>query len=232
MAEIFVYLKTFFVSQLLARGACMFNVCPGCGEYTDAKEIINPPGRAICTICGYERQFLSLPLFVITGASGSGKTTVALELVAGSNDFVVLDQDILWNDAFNEPVNDYQFFRNTWLRMVKNINQAGKPVVLIGSATPEQYESCVERRYISRIHYLALVVEPAELERRLIARPGWRKSGSPENLERMLDFNNWLFENASKTEPKMTLLDTSLITLQETVKSVQGWLRERISGVR
>ena len=72
----------------------MFNVCPGCGEYTDAKEIINPPGRAICTICGYERQFLSLPLFVITGASGSGKTTVALELVAGSNDFVVLDQDI------------------------------------------------------------------------------------------------------------------------------------------
>lgn len=202
----------------------MFNVCPGCGEYTDVKEIINKPVRAVCPVCGHERQFLSLPLFVITGASGSGKTTAALELITTTHDFVILDQDILWNEAFNEPESDYRAFRNTWLRMVKNIHQAGKPVVLFGSAIPQQYEPCIERRYVSSIHYLALVCEPSELERRLVERPNWRRSGSPDNLERMIDFNRWLSENASKTDPKMTVLDTTRTTVQETVKLIHDWL--------
>jgi broad-specificity NMP kinase len=209
----------------------MFNVCPGCGEYADAKEIIDLPVRAVCPVCKYECRFLSLPLFVVTGASGSGKTTVALELVKTAENFVILDQDILWNDAFNAPEDDYQLFRNTWLRMVKNINQAGKSVVLFGSAIPEQYESCVERRYLKTIHYLALMCEPLELERRLVERPNWRKSGSSENLKRMLEFNKWLSENASKTEPKMTLLDTTKITVQETAKSIYEWIEAANSHV-
>lgn len=207
----------------------MFNVCPGCGEYTDAKEIISSlPARAVCPVCKYEHRFLSLPLFVVTGASGSGKTTAALELVEMSQDYVILDQDILWNDAFNAPENDHRVFRNTWLRMVKNIHQAGKSVVLFGSAIPRQYESCIERRYISHIHYLALVCELSELERRLVERPNWRNSGSAENLQKMLDFNKWLCENASRTEPQMTLLDTTKITVQETIKSIQEWISARM----
>src|SRR5262249_23524488 len=115
------------------------------------------------------------------------------------------------------------------LRMVKNIHQAGKPVVLFGSAIPQQYESCTERRYIQGIHYLALVCEASELKRRLMERPHWRKSGSPENLGRTLDFNKWLSENASKTEPKMDVLDTTKITVQDTVKSIQDWLAKTIA---
>lgn len=57
-----------------------------------------------------------------------------------------------------------------------------------------------------------------------MARPNWRKSGSPENIERMLTFNNWLSENASQTEPPMALLDTTEKTIEETVKSIQEWL--------
>jgi len=208
----------------------MFNVCPGCGEYTEAKEIISPPPTAVCPNCGYEWVYLSLSLFVVTGASGSGKTTAALELVKMACDLVVLDQDILWNDAFNAPEYDYQLFRNTWLRMVKNIHQAGKSVVLFGSAIPEQYECCVERRYLSTIHYLALCCEPRELERRLIERPNWRKSGSSENLRRMVDFNKWLSNNAAKTKPPMTLLNTTELTVRETVKSIHEWIDERIQG--
>jgi broad-specificity NMP kinase len=202
----------------------MFNVCPGCGEYTQAKEVVKPPVRAVCPVCGYEQKFLFLPLFVVTGASGSGKTTAALELVSKTQDFVILDQDILWNDAFNEPDNDYRLFRNTWLRMVKNIQQAGKPVVLFGSAIPQQYEACPERRYIRSIDYLALVCESSELKRRLMERPHWRKSGSEENLEKMLEFNNWLIENASKTETKMAVLDTTGIEVKDTVREILHWL--------
>jgi len=61
----------------------MFNVCPQCGAYSVEKNI--EPGAtttvAICPTCGYAQSFLQLPLFIITGASGAGKTTICRELV-------------------------------------------------------------------------------------------------------------------------------------------------------
>jgi len=36
------------------------------------------------------------PLFIITGPSGAGKTTVCLELVSLMNECVVMESDILW----------------------------------------------------------------------------------------------------------------------------------------
>lgn len=208
----------------------MFNACPQCGEYTDTKEIVGSPSRAICLVCRHEHRFLSLPLFIVTGASGAGKTTAALELTSHTQDFVILDQDILWCDAFNKPDDNFQLFRNTWLRLIKNIHQAGKSVVLFGSSIPEQFEGCVERRYMDSIHYLALVCEPTELKKRLLERPKWRNSASAENLERMVEFNHWLKENASKTQPNMVLLDTSMMTATATARSIHDWLAATVAG--
>jgi len=206
----------------------MFNVCPGCGEYSDDKEVIPLPTVAICPHCNYGSQFVMLPLFIVTGASGSGKTTVALKLARQMKDVVVLDQDILWNETFNAPDDNYKAFRNTWLRMAKNINQAGRPVVLFGSAIPEQFESLNERRYIEKTHYLSLYCSPEELTNRLKARPHWRKSDAEENLNSMLEFNNWLKQNAEKTEPKMSLLDTTETEISGTVEAIQKWVEERL----
>ncbi len=206
----------------------MFNVCPGCGEYSDDKDVIPVPPVAICPHCNYGSQFVMLPLFIVTGASGSGKTTAALKLARLMKDVVVLDQDILWNDSFNTPEDNYKAFRNKWLRMAKNINQAGRPVVLFGSAIPEQFENLNERRYIEKMHYLSLYCQPEVLANRLKERPHWRKSGSEENLKSMLEFNHWLKENAEKTEPKMNLLDTTEIDVADTVEAIQKWVEERL----
>lgn len=207
----------------------MFNVCPGCGEYTEKKEVLTAPDRAVCPSCGHASEFKYLPLFVVTGASGAGKTTVALSLSQSAKQYVVLDQDILWCDAFNEPDDDFMQFRNTWLRMVKNIQQAGRSVVLFGTSIPKQFETCAERRYLSAIHYMALVCEPEALKRRLMARPNWRQSGTPENLERMLDFNRWLLENAATTEPEITLLDTTDMTLEQSVTATHDWVTSKLT---
>lgn len=209
----------------------MFNVCPGCGRYSEEKEVRGRPERAVCPSCGHERKFLALPMFVVTGASGTGKTTTALELLGRSTEFVVLDQDILWNEAFNEPSNEYRLFRNTWLRVAKNIHQAGRSVVLFGTAIPEQYEKCPERRYFSAIHYLALTCSPSELERRLKERPEWRKSGTDENLQRMLEFNKWLQDNANGTNPPMKTLDTTAVSVQQTVESIHAWIVAKTNGM-
>lgn len=205
----------------------VFNVCPNCGEYCVEKTILDAPTRAVCSECGHQHPFVRAPLFVVTGASGSGKTTCALNLVKLTDDFITLDQDILWSDAMNVPDDDFRMFRDTWLRMAKNINQAGRPVLLFGSAIPKQYELCPERRYFSDIQYLALVCSNDRLAERLRARPNWRRSGDDDTVKRMQEFNSWLLENAPTTEPPMAVLDTTEQNVETTSRAIYDWVASR-----
>jgi hypothetical protein len=198
----------------------MFNVCPSCGMYSVDKEVVAGPGwqaSAVCGQCGYAHPFLRLPLWVVTGASGTGKTTLALEASRPDRTFVHLESDILWRSEFNHPIRE---FREVWLRLVKNIHQAGRPVILYGSAAPQDLEICLERRYIDRIHYLALVCPAGVLEERLRSRPGWRMAGSDAFLQDMQVFNQWLM---SSRYPDMVTLDTSLDGPGDTAQAVLRW---------
>jgi hypothetical protein len=126
------------------------------------------------------------------------------------------------------PEGSYRAFRDAWLRLAKNVGQAGRPVVLCGSAVPQQYEACPERRYFAIIHYLALVCDEDRLCERLEARPGWRQSGSTAFLERMVAFNRWFVERGPGSEPRITLLDTSALSVHETARWVAGWIQSRL----
>lgn len=213
----------------------MFNVCPGCGEYCVEKTIepMSPTTAvAICPTCGHRHPFRREPLFIVTGASGTGKTTVGLRLGAVLPECVVLDSDILWCKPFEELEGtdaDAHPFRTVWLRMAKNIGQAGRPVVLFGSALPQQFESSPERRYFGRIHYLTLVCSGDVLDQRLRGRPGWRKSGTDEVRQVMQNFNRWLWENAPTTTPPMAVVDTTSISIDMTVESVAKWVRTALA---
>jgi predicted kinase len=209
----------------------MFNVCPGCGEYC-VEKTVEPKSAgtalAICPQCGHGHPFRRQPLFIVTGASGTGKTTVALRLGAVLPECIVLDGDILWCKPFEElEVSDADAhpFRSLWLRMAKNVGQAGRPVVLFGSALPEQFEASPERRYFARIHYLTFVCNADVLDQRLHARPAWRKSGMDEVRQDMQNFNRWLQENASTTAPPMAVIDTTSMSIEAAVDSVAQWIR-------
>ena len=115
-----------------------------------------------------------------------------------------------------------------WLRVAKNIGQAGRPVVLCGTALPEQFETRPERRYFSTLHYLAMVCDDALLGERLKLRPQWRKSSSDSFVKQMIQFNWWLKEHAAMTNPSMTLYDSSCRPVQETAKDIARWIRERL----
>jgi hypothetical protein len=205
----------------------MFNVCPQCGEYSDEKTI-DPRGPfAICPFCGYARPFERLPLFILTGASGSGKSTVGLALAPVLRDeCVVMESDILWRPELATPEDGYRSYRNLWLRVAKNIGQGGRPVVLIGSAVPEQFEPCPERRYFRALRYLALVCDDDVLEARLRRRPAWRGSGTDAFVAKMRAFNRWLREHAATTAPPMALLDTTHLTVHESTAQTQAWIRQ------
>jgi hypothetical protein len=206
----------------------MFNVCPSCGTYSVEKEIDPKESVAICPTCGYRHPFFRLPLFILTGASGVGKTAVCLRLPAVLPECVTLESDILWRKEFDEPATSFRAYRDLWLRVAKNVGQSGRPVVLGGTALPEQFETCPERRYFAAIHYLALICDDAVLADRLHARPNWRASGSAEFIDRMIQLNRWLVDNASRTDPPMTLLDTTGSTVEDSVGQVAAWVRAKL----
>ncbi|MFC1947716.1 nucleoside kinase [Chloroflexota bacterium] len=206
------------------------NICFNCGIYR-ADKIIDPDGPyAICPECGYKHPFKQLPLLVVSGASGVGKSTVLHQLVGTINYAVLLDSDILWRDEFNQPESKYCNFFETWLRVCKNISQSGLPVVLFGAGmgVPENIEQCVERRYFSDIHYLALVCEDVLLSERLRSRPNWRLKGDPEYIKTHIGFNNWFKENHDKVSPSIDLFNTTGISVQETSDKIAAWIYRKL----
>ena len=103
--------------------------------------------------------------------------------------------------------------------------QIGKPVVLCGSADPEQFEHLPERELFTDVHYLAVVCDDEVLKSRM--REG--RNITDENwIESFVTFNGWLKENADQTKPKITLLDNSALSPEETAEQIEHWIRERL----
>lgn len=173
------------------------------------------------------KPFKKLPLFIVTGASGVGKSTTCNLLFQDETDYIVMESDLLWNDIYNTPEDDYHAYRELWLRVCANISQIGKPVVLCGCATPKQFESCKARSLFSEIFYLAVVCSEEQLENRMrigrgITDENWLKSSK--------DFNHWLIENANKTTPNITLLDNSTLTPKEAAQLADMWIHKNLGN--
>lgn len=100
------------------------NVCPDRGAWDVEKRIV-PMERdwavAICTACGAELPFLRLPPYIVSGPSGTRKSTEMNDLLHTLPGFVVLESDILWGTAAADGPNDYHSYYDLWLRMVKAV---------------------------------------------------------------------------------------------------------------
>jgi len=205
----------------------MLNTCVKCKKYSVNKQISSDGRFMTCPFCGHNQEIKKMPLFIITGASGVGKSTISTQLFQKEKDYIVMESDILWDDSFNDPENNYREYRELWLRMCKNISQIGKPVVLCGCAVPEQFENCLERRYFSEIHYIAIVCDEEILYKRLTEDRHYEEND--ENVKVSINFNAWLKTNADKTNPHMDLLDNSHLTVDEAAKIVEDWIYKHIN---
>jgi len=206
----------------------MMNICEQCGIYRADKDIDPSGPYAVCPECGHKHPFQQLPLLIVSGASGTGKTVICQQLLGKITEAVLLDSDILWRAEFNTPETKYREFFEVWLRVCKNISQSNRPVVLFGAGAgvPENIEPCTERRYFSKVHYLALVCSDEAIASRLEDRPEWRGCREPGYIEANIRFNQWFKEFDGK--PAIRLIDTTNFTPQETAIQVAAWIEESI----
>ncbi|GAA3738555.1 broad-specificity NMP kinase [Spinactinospora alkalitolerans] len=199
-------------------------ICARCGARTDSPVVESGDPVVRCVECGHRQPFLRLPLYCVTGPSGTGKSTVArllTERLAGR--FVLLEQDVLWQAGLRDPADDHRLFRSAWLRLAAMIHQSGRPAVLCGTVVPPEFEPLPERALFPEIRYLALVCDPEVLAERLRSRPAWRGWDEPRIAE-MLDYAEWVRSGAAAMDPPVTLVDTTRATVESTAAEVCAWI--------
>lgn len=193
-------------------------VCAGCGAWADRPLVRE--GQWVCRACGHHEPWRTPPVYALTGASGTGKSTVGRLLRATlAGRAQVLEQDVLWVAGLRETTT----FRGTWLRMLAMLNQVGgTPVLLCGTVVPPEFDELPERALLGEIRYLALVCEPSVLRARLAARPAWRGWADERRVVEMLEFDEWLRANASTIG--VELVDTTSATPEDTANAVAAWV--------
>ncbi|WP_028647382.1 AAA family ATPase [Nocardiopsis sp. CNT312] len=201
-------------------------ICSRCGEWNEVPDTGAGASALRCHACGRERPYRRLPLYCVSGPSGTGKSTIAGLLLERLRDrFVVLEQDLLWVGGLRDPADHHRLFRSTWLRTAAMVQQSGRPVVLCGTVMPPELEPLPERALFARIHYLSLMCDPDVLADRLRARPAWR-AWDEERIAENREFVEWIAAEADRLTPPLTLVDTTRAAPEDTAEAVCGWVEE------
>ena len=199
-----------------------------------------PPEEVFCMICGpgavLEREPLApvlncpqcwrsvrvpgLPLFVVTGASGAGKTTVTEPLRRLLPDCDVFEAD----STLRVAALGLDTWRNTWLRLVHEVALNGRVTVLCGSLMPDQLESVPARKLLGPIHFCNLDCRDDVLAERLRARPSWRHRSSESAILDHQRFAAWL---RTHIQP---CWDSSVLTPGEVAGQIATWVRHTLGN--
>ena len=210
----------------------MFNSCPRCG-LSQGETAFDPSGFYACAACDYRHPHRLLPLLLVGGPAGAGKSTAGALLLGRVTEAVILESDLLWRKEFNTPDDRYANYFSLWLGLAAHISQSGRPVAIFGAgfAVPHSVEPLPERALFSAVHYLALVCDDDELARRVSRRPRWKDHADRARLvAEHVEFNHWLRANAATAAPPVTLLDTTGRPPEETASAVAAWIREKVSS--
>jgi gluconate kinase len=172
-----------------------------------------------CPRCGGEQWLPRQPLFVVTGASGTGKSTIVEPLRRRLPDCLIVETDVILHVA----ALGWDTWRNTWLQLAHAIALNRRATVLCGSLLPEQLEGLPARRLVGPIHFCNLDCPDAVLATRLRARPAWR--GWHEAT--IVEHQRFAAKLRAQIQPTF---DTSVLRIQEVADCVAGWVLGLLVG--
>lgn len=199
----------------------MLGICSACGNTEWDKEVTGNIIR--CPKCGNEWKFEKLPIFFLTGCSGVGKTTTAIELQKMTDEYVIIDVDWLRNIAW--PQNDEE--ENDLIEQVysvsKNISQSKKPVVWTMAGGIDRLHHTYGKRFFSEIKVLALTTEPEVLKKRMAEGRG---IDDETWIQSSIDYNNYFRTHNYLGDTEFDTLDCTNATPKEVAMKVLEWLKK------
>lgn len=163
-----------------------------------------------------------MPLFVVTGPSGAGKTTITPLLRGLLPECDVFEGDLTLHAA----AAGYDHWRNTWLQIAHGVALNGRAAVLSGSLLPDQLEGLPARKLVGPIHFCTLDCPDDIIAARLRARPAWRGASSETVIAQHQEFGAWLRTHISPC------FDTASVSPGEVAERVAAWVRGALTSPR
>ncbi|WP_284646594.1 AAA family ATPase [Paenibacillus silviterrae] len=149
-----------------------------------------------------------IPLFIVTGASGVGKTTVMGELRTTMPEFDVFSTDI---DNFGTTASklEYQDRFNILFHFANAVAKSGRGTIICGTLMPWAAEKCDTYNKFSEVCFINLHCDDATRNNRLRNR-GDKANWTDEKLKEHEEFAQWLINNAETAYiPPMPTIDTT-----------------------
>lgn len=199
-------------------------VCPHCGAYA-LQNNERSSDHATCSECHQTTPMNIFPLFIVTGTSGSGKTSIIPALQKQLPECIVFDKDLLLGGSIDKR------FYNNWLLIAHSIAQGGRYTIICGTIMPWDFDACEDRGLVGTLHFLNLHCNDEVREQRLRDRPAWRQSSSDAFIIEHKRFAQWLLDNAeTRYDPPMPTVDTSHTSLEEVAQAITQWVLSALDG--
>jgi dephospho-CoA kinase len=162
-----------------------------------------------------------VPLYIVTGAKGTGKTTIIKDLRKLMPEYAVFDYDDII-EFINDDLRKFDKHKllNIWLRVARNIAESGRKTIICGIIRPDDVEKCIDFDNFKHVYYLALHCDDQTREIRLQKR----KRMTEKKLQRNNDFAKWLIEIADKYNPPMPIIDTSKTDVTKVAQQIREWI--------
>ena len=105
-----------------------------------------------------------MPVLVVTGAAGTGKSTVCTGL-AGLDGLLALDGDVLAHGAASvaDGRSDYEAFWSYLLQISREVHCNGLVPAFACVCLPDQVLGSAEMSRVSAVHFLALGCQESDL---------------------------------------------------------------------
>ncbi len=201
----------------------MLNTCPACGNWQRDK--LADATHIRCPHCDAVWPYRRLPLLVLTGASGVGKTTAGRRLLArlsveDAPPFLVEDADFFYTLLPHKTPADDQKQVEEMLVLSATLAQSGRPVLWTMAGNLDKLPHTYAARFFSGIHCLALVCSEDALRVRMqqgrgITDQGWLNSS--------VEYNRYFQTHSTIGETSFTTLDTTELSPDAVADRVWNW---------
>ena len=199
----------------------MIGTCVKCGNHRWDKLIKD--GKVVCPECNYSWNYIAKPLFILSGCSGIGKTTTAIEIMHHQTDVVVLDADVFGGIQNASTSEDYRKRVDTLESFSRNISQSDKAVLWTMAGNLDMLPQSYNAQFFSAIRCLVLVADDETVKDHMINGRGITDASW---IEGSVGYNKYLREHDSIGELSYERYDITNKTPTEVAQAVMKWYRK------